>query len=126
MYRVPSHEDNSGEREKVCKERKESRTNRIPRGMLANSLDWSKFFAQNFGVLKRGSVHGVGLIIERTLMYASSAVKESDEAFAVMYKISGIEEISGLALSLPCFSVQIKHKNCKNMNSVQQQREHHH
>ena len=31
-----------------------------------------------------------------------------------------------LTLSLPCFSVQIKHKNCKNMNSVQQQREHHH
>ena len=100
-----------------------------PTGFLEGclrTLDWSRFFAQNFGVLKRGSVHGVGLIIERTLMYASSAVKESDEAFAVMYKISGIEEISGLALSLPCFSVRIKHKNCKNMNSVQQQREHHH
>ena len=25
-----------------------------------------------------------------------------------------------------CFCVQIKHKNCKNINSVQQQREHHH
>ena len=31
-----------------------------------------------------------------------------------------------LTLSLPCFSVQIKHKICKNMNSVQQQCEHHH
>ena len=29
-------------------------------------------------------------------------------------------------LSLPCFSVRIKHKISKNMNSVQQQREHHH
>ena len=29
-------------------------------------------------------------------------------------------------LSLPHFSVQIKHKNYKNMNSVQQQCEHHH
>ena len=28
--------------------------------------------------------------------------------------------------SLPCFSVQIQHKICKNMNSVQQQSEHHH
>ena len=31
-----------------------------------------------------------------------------------------------LTFSLPCFSVKIKHKICKNMNSVQQQREHHH
>ena len=31
-----------------------------------------------------------------------------------------------LTLSLPCFSVQIKHKICKNMNSVQQQCKHHH
>ena len=31
-----------------------------------------------------------------------------------------------LTLPLPCFSVQIKHKICKNMNSVQQQHEHHH
>ena len=30
----------------------------------------------------------------------------------------------GTSLSLPCFFVQ--NKNCKNMNSVQQQREHHH
>ena len=33
---------------------------------------------------------------------------------------------SVLILSLPFFSVQIKHKNRKNMESVQQQREHHH
>ena len=31
-----------------------------------------------------------------------------------------------LTLSLPCFSVQIKHKNYTNMNSVEQQSEHHH
>ena len=31
-----------------------------------------------------------------------------------------------LNLSLPCFSVQVKHISCKNMNSVRQQREHHH
>ena len=31
-----------------------------------------------------------------------------------------------LTLLLPCFSVQIKHKISKNMNSVQQQCEHHH
>ena len=31
-----------------------------------------------------------------------------------------------LTLSLPCFSVQIKHKICKNMNYVQQQCEHYH
>ena len=31
-----------------------------------------------------------------------------------------------LTFLLPCFSVQIKQKNCKNMNSVQQQCEHHH
>ena len=31
-----------------------------------------------------------------------------------------------LTFSLPCFSVQIKHKICKNLNSVQQQHEHHH
>ena len=31
-----------------------------------------------------------------------------------------------LTLSLPSFSVQIKHKMCKNMNSVQQQSEYHH
>ena len=32
--------------------------------------------------------------------------------------------VSVLTLSLPCFSVQMKHKNCKNLNSVQQQHEH--
>ena len=31
-----------------------------------------------------------------------------------------------LTLSLPCLSAQMKHKNCKIMNSVQQQREHYH
>ena len=31
-----------------------------------------------------------------------------------------------LTLSLPCFSVQIKHKICKNMNSLQQHCEHCH
>ena len=32
----------------------------------------------------------------------------------------------GLTLSLPCFSLKIKHEIYKIMNSVQQQREHHH
>ena len=32
----------------------------------------------------------------------------------------------GFTLWLPCFSAHIKHKIYKNMNSVQQQREHHH
>ena len=31
-----------------------------------------------------------------------------------------------LTLSLPCSSVQIKHKTCKNMNSIQHRCEHHH
>ena len=33
---------------------------------------------------------------------------------------------STLTLLLPCFSVQIKHDICKNMNSLQQQREQYH
>ena len=33
---------------------------------------------------------------------------------------------TSLTLLLSCFSFQINHKNYKNMNSVQQQREHHH
>ena len=37
-----------------------------------------------------------------------------------------IPNIYTLTLSLPGFSAQIKHKNHKKINSVQQQSEHHH
>ena len=61
--------------------------------------------------------------------FPSSLFQVLFASFFIFSSSANIVQIDGLApltVSLPCFSIQSKHTIYKNMNSVQQQCEHHH
>ena len=99
---------------------------RNPRGELEIFLRWSTLAKTR--VTTTASMSTIPFISSWMLTTASRVLPMYTLITLDMNIVKQIASSTtkGVLVTLPCFSFQIKLKSCKNMNSAQQQHEHHH